>query len=140
MGSLFWSRVHGGVTHFPIALLFGAALFDALTLVRPESVKKSEFAIVGYWLVILAAAGATAAVLSGLALSKWNVGGTGSVLRHHLFVWPAFALIIALATWRFLVGPSPSRQSLAAYVVSAAVACLCIGVAGFFGGEMLLRQ
>lgn len=140
MNSLFWSRLHGGVTHFPIALIFGAAFFDALTFVRPGSARQGEFAIIGYWLVILGALGSLAAVLSGLALSKWMIGGSGLVLRHHLFVWPAFALMIGLATWRFLVGPSPSRRGLAAYFVSTAVACVCIGVAGFFGGEMLLGQ
>src|SRR5207302_672356 len=118
MNSLFWSRVHGGVTHFPIALIFGAALFDALSFVRHRSAKQHECAIIGYWLVILGAAGAVAAVFSGLALSKWNIGGTGLMLQHHLFAWPAFALIIALATRRLLVGPNPSRTGLAAYLVS----------------------
>ena len=28
MTSLFWSRVHGGMTHFPIALVLGAAFFE----------------------------------------------------------------------------------------------------------------
>ena len=140
MNSLFWSRLHGGATHFPIALLFGAFFFDALAFVRPGSAKQRDFTIIGYWLVILGALGSLPAVFSGLALAKWTIGGSGQVLRHHLFVWPAFALIIGLASWRFLAGPSPSRQGLAAYLVSTAVACLCIAAAGFFGGEMLLGQ
>src|ERR1051325_2240648 len=104
MDSLFWSRVHGGATHFPIALIFAGALFDTLSLLRGRSASHADFRHLGYWLVILGALGSFGAVVSGLALSKWSFGGTGLVAQHHLFVWPAFALIVGLGTWRFLVG------------------------------------
>jgi uncharacterized membrane protein len=75
---------------------------------------------------------------SGLALSKWKTGGSGLVWRHHLFVWPTFALIVALGTWRFLVGSDISRRASWLYLGVMIVACALISVAGFFGGEMLL--
>jgi len=28
MNSIFWAHFHGGVTHFPLAFIFAAALFD----------------------------------------------------------------------------------------------------------------
>jgi hypothetical protein len=43
-----------------------------------------------------------------LALSKWKVGGTGLLLRHHLFVWPAFALVVGLLAfpdWQSIHAP-----------------------------------
>jgi uncharacterized membrane protein len=138
MNSLFWERAHGGLTHFPIALIFAAAFFDTLAFFRQRPAKRRDFKAVGYWLVILGALGAFGAVFSGLVLSKWTIGGTGAVLRHHLFVWPAFALIVGLATWRFLVGNNPSRWGFALYLATMIVACALIGAAGFFGGEMLL--
>jgi uncharacterized membrane protein len=138
MNSLFWERAHGGITHFPIALIVAAAFFDTLAFFWRRPAKQHNFKTIGYWLVILGALGSFGAVFSGLALSKWTVGGTGAVLRHHLFVWPAFALIVGLATWRFLVGNSPSRRALAMYLVTMFVGCALIGTAGFFGGEMLL--
>ena len=92
MNSLFWSRAHGGATHFPIALILGATLFDLLAFFSPRSAKRREFNAIGYWLVILGALGSFGAVFTGLALSKWTVGGTGLILRHHLFVWPAFTV------------------------------------------------
>jgi uncharacterized membrane protein len=140
MNSLLWSRVHGGMTHFPIALVLGAAFFDALGFFLPRSPKRRDFGVTGYWLMILGALGSFGAVVSGLALSKWKIGGTGLLLRHHLFVWPAFALIVGLATWRFLIGNQSMQRGFAIYLSAMAIACGLIGTAGFFGGEMLLGR
>lgn len=138
MDSLFWSRMHGGATHFPIALIFAAALFDGLGFFWRGVERQQGFRLVGYWLAIFAALSCFGAVFSGLALSKWKLGGTGLVWRHHLFVWPAFALIVALGTWRFLVGCDISRRASAFYLGTMIAACVLVSVAGFFGGEMLL--
>ena len=140
MNSLFWERAHGGLTHFPIALIFVATLFDILSLVRDRSVKGRDFKAIGYWLVILAALGAVAAVFSGLGLSKWKVMGTGLMRLHHLFVWPAFALILALTAWRVAARNEFSRRAFASYLITACCACALIGAAGFVGGEMLLGE
>ena len=140
MNSLFWSRAHGGATHFPIVLILGATLFDLLAFFSPPSATRREFNAIGYWLVILGALGSFGAVFTGLALSKWTVGGTGLILRHHLFVWPAFTAIVGAATWRLVVGRQPSRRGFAIYLCAMGVTCALIGGAGFFGGELLLGR
>jgi uncharacterized membrane protein/cytochrome c5 len=140
MNSLFWERAHGGLTHFPIALIFVATLFDLLSLVRDRSSMGRDFKAIGYWLVILAALGAVAAVFSGLGLSKWKVMGTGLMRLHHLFVWPAFALILALMAWRVVARNEFSRRAFTSYLITACCACALIGAAGFVGGEMLLGE
>jgi uncharacterized membrane protein len=136
MNSLFWERAHGGLTHLPIALIFAAAFFDALAFFCRRS--RDEFRAIGYWLVIGGALGSFGAVLSGLMLSKGVISGTGAVLLHHYLVWPAFTLIVGLATWRFLVGRNPSQRAFMLYLTTMLVGCSLIGAAGFFGGEMLL--
>ena len=140
MNPMFWSRMHGGATHFPIALVFAAALFDALGFFLRGAQAQRQFSVVSYWLALLGALSSFGAVLSGLLLSNWNIGGSGLLLRHHLFVWPAFALIVALGTWRSLVGQQTSRRALGIYLAAMVVACALIGVAGFFGGELLLNR
>jgi len=140
MNSLFWERAHGGLTHFPIALIFVATLFDILSLIRDRAGKGRDFSAIGYWLVILAALGAVAAVFSGLGLSKWKIMGTGLMRLHHLFVWPAFALILALTAWRVAVRNEFSRRAFTSYLITACCACALIGAAGFVGGEMLLGE
>src|ERR1700730_163812 len=140
MNSLFWERAHGGLTHFPIALIFVATLFDILSFFRDRSSKRRDFSAIGYWLVILAGIGAVGAVFSGLALSKWQVVGTGLVRLHHLFVWPSFVLILALVAWRVAARNEFSRRALASYLIASCCACALIGAAGFVGGEMLLAE
>src|SRR5207302_9186740 len=140
MNSLFWERAHGGLTHFPIALIFVATFFDIISLVRDRSAKGRDFNTIGYWLLILAALGAVAAVFSGLGLSKWEIMGTGLMQLHHLFVWPAFGLILALTAWRVAARNEFSRRAFASYLIAACCACALIGAAGFVGGEMLLGE
>src|SRR5690348_6022070 len=136
MNSLFWERAHGGLTHFPIALIFVATLFDLLWFLPDRSGKRRYFNAIGYWLVVLAAVGAIAAAFSGLALSKWQVTGTGLVRLHHLFVWPALVLILGLAGWRVAIENQFSRRAFVTYLMMAGGACALIGAAGFVGGEM----
>ena len=140
MNSLFWSRAHGGATHFPIALILGAAFFDLLAFCLPRSPNRRDFSVIGYWLVILGALGCFGAVFTGLALSKWTIAGTGLLLRHHLFVWPTFALIVGAAIWRYMAGRQPSRRGFRIYLCAMILACMLISAAGFFGGELLLGQ
>src|SRR5437588_1741723 len=138
MNSLFWERAHGGLTHFPIALIFVATLFDIISFAR--SSKGRDFRAIGYWLLILAALGAVAAVFSGLGLSKGKIMGTGLMRLHHLFVWPAFGLILALTAWRVAARNEFSRRAFTSYLIAACCACALIGAAGFVGGEMLLGE
>ncbi len=136
---LFWSRLHGGATHFPIAFLFGAALFDTVGFFGCRLASRSDFQAAGYWLMLLAGLGSFAAVFSGLILNDWKLTGTDLVLQHHLFVWPAFTLIVGLTTWRAAVGQSPSRRAFAAYLSILAITCALIGAAGWSGGEIIGR-
>ena len=138
MNSLFWERAHGGLTHLPIALNFAAAFFDALAFFCRRSSRRREFKAIGYWLVIIGALTSFGAVFSGLVLSKGVISGSGAVLLHHYFVWPAFTVIVGLGTWRFLVGRDPSRRAFKLYLAIVLIGCLLMGGAGFFGGEMLL--
>jgi uncharacterized membrane protein len=138
MGSVPWVQFHGAATHFPIAFIFGATLFEVLAFFR--SARQREFQIVGYWSLILAGLGSIVGVFSGLLASEWNPCGKGLLLQHHLFVWPAFILIVGLTSWRFAVVDRPSRRASVIYLSLMLTACALIGAAGFSGGELLLGK
>ena len=140
MNSILWARLHGGATHFPVAFIFGAALFDAIGFFLRDSSKRRSFQTTGYWLLILTGLSSFGAVFSGLVLSKWNTGGTTLLSQHHLFVWPAFALIIGLTSWRVAVVDNPSRRAFALYLAVLAITCALFGAAGWSGGEILIGQ
>lgn len=138
ISSIFWTQVHGGLTHFPIAFIFGAALFDAIGFFLPDSSMRRNFQFSGYWLLILSGISSLGAVFSGLAVSQWSVSGTESLLRHHLFALPAFALMIGLTSWRIVIVATPSRRAFAVYLAVLAVTCALFGAAGWSGGELLI--
>lgn len=140
MSSAFLIRLHGAATHFPIAFIFGATLFDSIGFFLRDSSKRHNFQLAGYWLLILGGVGSVAAVFSGLAVSKWNPRGTELLLQHHLFIWPAFALIIGLTTWRIVVVDNPSRRAFPVYLSILAITCALIAGAGWSGGELLIGR
>jgi len=138
ISSIFWTQAHGAATHFPIAFLFGAALFDAIGFFLPDSSKRRSFQFTAYRLLILGGLGSFETVISGLPVSRWSLSGTGSLLQHHLFAWPAFALIVGLTSWRVAVVDTPSRRAFAVYLSVLAVTCAVVGAAGWSGGELLM--
>lgn len=134
-----WAKLHGGSTHFPIALVLTSMLLDGAALVISDPVKKSGLNAAGFYTLIIAAMGTFPAVISGLIMSKWNAMGTGAVRMHHLFVWPSFALIIGLATWRVLVRNQASRKGFGIYFAMIVITAGLIATAGYWGGEMLIN-
>src|SRR5262245_17540464 len=109
MDNSLWVKMHGGTTHFPIALIMASVLFDLVGSLAPDNADKSRragFRAAGYYTLLLGALGALGAVVSGLVISRGQLWGRGNLARHHTFLWPAFGLLIALAIWRMLVGAS----------------------------------
>jgi uncharacterized membrane protein len=116
-------------------------LFDTLGFfLRGHQNPHRELRAVAYWLALLGALSSFGAVFTGLALSNWHTGGSGLLGRHHLFVWPAFALLVALGTWRCLVRPDVSGHAFGLYLGAMIIGCVFITAAGYFGGEMLLAH
>jgi uncharacterized membrane protein len=79
-------------------------------------------------------------MFSGLAASKWNPYGKDLLLQHHLFVWPSFALIVGLATWRVAVRGNLSRLAFLTYLSIMALTCALVGGAGLSGAKLLLGR
>jgi len=130
--------MHGGSTHFPIALTLTSMLFDVLGYVWPAQIRRRELHAAGFYLIVLAALSSFGAVLSGLVISHWKIVGTGLTEKHHLFVWPAFTLMIALAVWRILTGNEASRRGFGIYLGAMVLTSALITIAGYWGGEMLI--
>jgi uncharacterized membrane protein len=137
----FWAKIHGASTHLPIALAFCSWAMDVTACVPLPFLRSRapQFHATGYWMMMLAALGTIPAVGSGLLLTKGEIMGHDLLRFHHLFVWPAYGLLVGLGTWRAIVGVTPSRRAFAGYLaVGLLSACLLAG-AGYWGGEMLLN-
>lgn len=136
----WWARLHGASTHLPVALLPVAACFEALALlVRGDDLRRRLRAGAAL-LLPLAALGAIAAVVSGFGMTHGEILGQGALRKHHLFVWPAFGLLVATAVGRALLGAEPSARALLVYRAALLLNALLILGAGYWGGELVLSH
>jgi uncharacterized membrane protein len=136
-----WPKLHGASTHFPVALAMAAALFEGLGALWPKSSpRKAQLHAAGYFTIILGALGTFPAVLSGLFMTKGRVLGHDAELFHHLFVWPAFALLVALGVWRALVGEKASSRGFSIYLTVLLITAGLMAGAGYWGGELILNS
>jgi uncharacterized membrane protein len=132
----FWGNIHGGSTHFPIALLFSSFLFDVAGFGLHRKAISRDLHIAAFYAVLLGVLITFAAVLSGLIITGWKFSGEGSLAKHHLFAWPAFGLIVALAVWRLIVRHKASRPAYGGYLLASLVATGLMLATGYWGGEM----
>jgi len=140
MNQTLWVRMHGGATHFPIACLMVSVLFDHAGFWWRDEARRREFRAVGFYTLLIAAAASPAAVISGIALSKGVLLGTGMLALHHYFIWPAFSLLIGLAVWRLIVRDRASRRAVGGYLAIASLTLVAMMTAGYWGGEMIIGK
>lgn len=140
MGSPLWMRVHGGSTHFPIALVITSVVFDLIAFAVQREPYTRDLHAAGFYALIVGALASMAAVLSGLIISGWSVLGSSMLLKHHLFLWPAFGLLVGLAAWRLTVGQQASPRSFAVYLALAVLTAGLLSGAGYWGGEIMMQS
>jgi uncharacterized membrane protein len=138
MDTAIWAKVHGAATHFPFALVLGSAACDGAGFAFASRPLARDLRAAGYWTLLLGAFGSVPAVFSGLAMTRGVVLGHGALRWHHLFVWPAFALVVGLATWRVCIGRHATRLMCGSYLAVTMIASALILAAGYWGGEMTM--
>jgi uncharacterized membrane protein len=142
MDNSLWIKMHGGMTHFPIALVMVSIACDLGGQVVRENAEKTRRAglrAAGFYTLVLGALSSFGAVASGIVISHGEIWGRGNLARHHTFLWPAFALLIALAMWRLVVGNRASSRAFKIYLTISVMAGALMGAAGYWGGELLLN-
>ena len=140
MDPTIWAKVHGATVHFPLALALGSSVLDFAAFALGTRPLTRDLHTAGYWMMVGGAAGSIPAVMSGLLMTKGTLLGHGALRMHHLFAWPAFALLIGLAVWRVSTGPYATRPMFAGYLVLACVTGGLISAAGYWGGEMMMAR
>ncbi len=138
MNPAIWAKIHGASVHLPLAMGMCSWALDAAGLVLARRAIAPQLHAAGFWTIMLAGLGTFPAVGSGLMMTKGEMLGHGLVLWHHLFVWPAFALLVGLAGWRVVAGVTPGRRAFGFYLAVGIAAAVLLAGAGYFGGEVLL--
>ncbi len=140
MNPAFWAKAHGAAVHFPLALLLSAGAIDAAAFALGARPVTRDLHAAGHWMTVAGALGSVPAVVSGLLMTKGHLLGHGALRMHHLFVWPAFALLVALATWRAWTGPHATRRMFVGYLLMVGVAAALMTAAGYWGGELMVAR
>ena len=135
-----WQKLHGASTHFPIALLLFSTGCDLLATGLWKKPFARELRATGFYSLLASVLGGLVAVTSGIAVTKGNLWGHGDLLWHHRFVWPAFGLLIFLVTWRIIVRENASNGGIRIYLVLMLIASGLMAGAGYWGGEMLIKE
>ena len=137
-----WSKVHGATVRFPIALVLCSFAVDRVgpPFSSPGRRRATGLYAAGYWTLLLGAAGTVPAVVSGLVMTRGVMLGHGALRLHHLFAWPAFALVVAAAVWRVLGGSPKAGGVPPGYLCAVGLAAILVMGAGYWGGEMLLAH
>jgi uncharacterized membrane protein len=138
MNNEMWAKMHGATVHFPIALILCSGVLDASGFFFPDPAMRRGLHAAGYWTTLFGALGAVPAVISGLFMSRGIVLGHDALRLHHLFAWPAFALIVGIATWRVLGADFSTKGAPVGYLAIVGLAAVLIMGAGYWGGEMML--
>ena len=133
-----WERLHGAMTHFPIALLLFSAACDFGSAVLKRFAFAGELRKASFYGLAVSAVASVGAVVSGIALTKGDMWGHGELGWHHRFIWPAFGLLMALAVWRLIVRDQMSRTGFYVYLFLMFLTSGLVAAAGYFGGELLI--
>lgn len=132
-----WAEAHGAIVHFPIALSLCSLVADVAAFALRSRPVSRDLHAAGYWMLLTGALGSVGAVISGLIMTRGELLGHGALRLHHLFVWPAFSLLVGLATWRVITGPQMSRPAFMGYLGTIAVTATLMSIAGYWGGAMM---
>ena len=138
MNTAFWSRIHGGSTHFPIVLLLASVVFDFLAWRSRDDTLRRGLHVAGFGSALVGVSGGLGAVVAGLIMTHGRVLGGGYEKLHHLFVWPAFTVSVVFVGWRLVRRGRIPRRGLGAYLAGMSLAAALMIGAGYSGGEMLL--
>ena len=133
--------LHPSIIHFPIALSLVGVLLDLLSRFR----RARSLEPAGAVLMVLAAAGAVVAVLTGHAASDEAVvpkAAAALVGRHEQLGEIAMWLLIGVAVIRLLLAARGWFRGVAAwaYLVLAATAAVVVGYQGHLGGQIVFKH
>ena len=136
-----WQHLHGATTHFPIALVFVSAVFDAGALLF----KKTNWRTVGYWTLMATVIMLLPVVASGLygiyvdaeGKDRMTNGGYNvarTILWHRNMSFFATAFLLIPAIWRTAKRDEITTAARVVCLLFVVIGAAFIAVVGYNGG------
>ncbi len=138
---LSWSQVHGALTHFPVALLITAVVFDIGSLRSRHKERQDAWRTVSFWMLAGAVVMAVPSLLSG-----WITGLTvfpGKARAPAIFDWhwksalATSALTAIVLWWRVRSRDRLSGKSRLACTLLMTAAAGVVSFTGHLGGTLV---
>ena len=128
-------KIHAGLVHFPIALVFLAFVFGVIGF----AARSESFARAGRYVIIAGLIGGILAIGSGIwNLLNWGpVGDVGDLAHDHMLSGIVTGVaVLVQSIWAFAARRGMSRGAEAAYLVLSLVSAVLALYTGFIGGEL----
>jgi uncharacterized membrane protein len=135
-GAQHLQNIHPLIVHFPIALLFAAALMYWLGFLA----RREAWLWTGLWTLVLATLGAAAAVATGLYSAPGVMLApsvkTALLVYHERMMIAVLILSAALTMWAAAARPMPARGR-GAFLALLVLAAALIAKGADYGGRMV---
>lgn len=135
-GAAHLQNIHPLVVHFPIAFVFGAALFYYFAAL----IDNQALTWAALWMLALGAIGAVVSAATGLYANEGVMVAPSvrdALLNHHKHMMIAVTILTAILTaWALAARPMP-RRGRWAFLAALAVICLLMARGADYGGRMV---
>lgn len=132
-----WPEIHGGLTHFPVALLITACVFDLAAVLR----RQPEGRLISFWLLVAAVVMAVPSLVAGWMTGDQLFGRAPQppkiFILHRGAAFATSGLALLLLLGRARAGDRLTGPAVAASVVLMCLAAGGAAYTGFLGGRML---
>ena len=137
--------LHPPLTHFPIALIITACLFQAVLVFKRSWMSRSTpLLLLGLALVLTLAATQSGEDAANLAQLETNIPeAVGTVIDQHgkyadVTVWGTIIIFFGWL-WLFLKNPVDHRMDVAALLFLILLS-IAVGITGYLGGELVMTH
>jgi mono/diheme cytochrome c family protein len=132
-----WPEIHGGLTHFPVALIITACVFE----IGGVLIRRPIWRAVSFWLLAAAVLMAVPTLIAGWKTADQLYGGIAQppaeFIWHRAAALTATSLAFLLLLWRVATGDRVAGKALWAETAIMLAAAGAVGVAGYLGGHIV---
>lgn len=136
-------NLHPAIVHFPIALTIVAFILGLAARLFRQSASSSALAAAGYYVLILAAVSAVAAVgfgwLAFNSIMNHDDAGHAAMLLHRAWAIPTAVGLVLIAIWHSLTSRQDCPMSIPVLVCLAGLS-ISVATTAWLGGEVVYRH
>ncbi|HZT43313.1 MAG TPA: DUF2231 domain-containing protein [Chthonomonadaceae bacterium] len=137
MPKLSWPELHGALTHFPIACLILACVFE----IGAYLLRKPEWRLISYWMLVVSVIMAVPALATGWLTANRMFDQAPSlpsvVVWHRAMAFTTAGIALLLLIWRTRTRDRIGGGALLGSIVALVIASGAVGYTGYLGGEMV---